>query len=479
MLSRVGKGGVFMGTTRVGGSTGAPDRTSSATATAVREAEETQAVTEQHPEIESTGGRPAITERDAGIRRAEVQLDGVVQEAHVRGMPIGESSSPQQIAARGQAAGLNTSESQRLRETLDHIPEGQREQEIQFLDRHVLSSPNADRALRTYMDARAQQDHYPERINDDIVHTLTRSVAEPRSGAATEGIMSTSQAQRSMVALSLMPDGDYQRVQSLMSRAGQRDGAPVAGADPQLERGLILESVGARLDRVGEAEHTATPGTAAHPASSMDQIEQYGGSIRGMQRNELIRNSTVMDVDGGTGGLQQQFTTSCAPTSAQITRAEADPIFALEAHQHPEVIESQQRSDLVAAGGVAVPRPGTGGVGMTLPGVLNDRATPFTGEAYARHHAEDNASSRTARLGEMETALERGADVPLRMQWDGDGGHFVVATDVRGAPGHREFLISDPYSGRATWYPESQLAGGHTTFPGTGTGRMTDIYLNE
>jgi hypothetical protein len=98
----------------------------------------------------------------------------------------------------------------------------------------------------------------------------------------------------------------------------------------------------------------------------MSEVETFADDIRGMKRDELILNTTLQDIDdvntstadsdniNGTNdtkvnndGLYQRFHDSCAPTSSQILRGEADPAYALKVRRD-DVREGDRR--IVVAG---------------------------------------------------------------------------------------------------------------------------------
>lgn len=392
----------------------------------------------------------------------------------------------EQAAAR-QGAPLTRAEQQRLESRLNNLHGTALQNEIQFLRDHVLGSPNADRALRTYLDLRDIQDRHPSRINDDIVHTLTRGVADRRTQAAAgaEGILGRTQALDAANALARMPQSEYQRVRTLLNQAGTRNGHPVSGADPQVERALILKAVAARRDEL------QNPGFwdrarmwFGKPSRSMNEIEQYAGQIRGMKRAQLIERSTVLDLDGDAQNeaLQQRFSTSCTPTSQQMARAESDPIYAWRLHQ--EAINStattgniadEQRNLLEGAGGRAVARGQAGGVGAWPEATLNNTVGPYTNRTYSRHDVANTSQDRATALDRIDSNLRSGVDVPIVVQWDSSGSHSMVISDVRGSGNNRQYLITDPWTGKTGWISRQDIVNGHTNFM-CGTGRLWVTY---
>jgi hypothetical protein len=451
-----------------------------------------------------TGGPPAgISPRDASQRRAEHDLSGVAQQAALRGGPgpTGASASgtatpaapvtPQSVATTGRNLGLTAAESTQLRNTLNAMPAAERRTELQFLQRHVLTSTNPDRALRTYMDLRTQHDAHPTRITNDVVHDLTRGVAHRRtdSSRGREGILtqeSANQAARAMVGMS---QRDYHHLQASVHDAGQRNGRTAPGSYPLGERALIYKAVGARADQltnptIGDRVRNAI----GLPSTAMRDVQTYAGQIQGMRHRDLIDQSTVQDLrdNNRAEALQQRFEDSCAPTSAQITRAEVDPIYARQLHQNAihgiaggNPIATEQSTLLNAGGGgVGTARPGPAGGGLSDPSVtttLNNHVGPATnGRVFNYQNYPDNnstpatrAASQTARgnaLNRIDAQLRRGHDVPIGVTWNGGGGHVVVMTDVRGQGNNRQYLVSDPYTGQTQWIRHRDIVNGNTNF---------------
>ncbi|MCI0417558.1 hypothetical protein L0222_32730 [bacterium] len=425
---------------------------------------------------------PRISDRDAAQRRTEHGIEGVARQAQLQGStPPGADTGGILRSARN--AGLNQQEVQRLETRLNSMTPETRAAEMRFINQNVFGTPNSDRALRTYLDVREQQDRYPSRISDSMVHTLTRAVAEPRSQTRNglEGVMSHQQALNTAVALTLMPEEHHARLQQTLDRAATRNGQPIPGGDPHYERALILKSLGARTGRLMETDSGPYNPTGPLPPTSsyIQEIEQFSDMMRGQNRNELLRRTTFTDIQGSGGGLQQVFRNSCAPTTAQIARAEADPIYAMSAHRNPAMVITQQQIQLERGGGVAVLRGESGGRGMAIDNVLNTQVSPYTGQNYVNRTVGNSDSARRAALDQMAENLRAGTDVPMRVEWSSTSAHFVLATDVRGTGNNRDFFITDPWTGSSRWYSQAELASGRTTFPGTDTGRLSDIYVPQ
>lgn len=215
------------------------------------------------------------------------------------------------------------------------------------------SGPNAERAEKTRESVAAIARGSPQagaRLVPEINGILVQGVANPRTTAANgqEGILGQRQADSAARTLANMPQAGFEQIQSLLRQAGQGPGGQVLpGADPAAEQALILKAVAARSMTVGNPD-AGGPGYV----QAMKEIQDFATEVRGMDRAELMRTTSVIDLDetvnssqvdpnaplasgdplGNNDGLFQRFQDSCTPTSSQIIRAEADPAYALELH---------------------------------------------------------------------------------------------------------------------------------------------------
>ncbi|MEW5742690.1 MAG: hypothetical protein AB1938_27480 [Myxococcota bacterium] len=169
-------------------------------------------------------------------------------------------------------------------------------------------------------------------LTPDIEQALLRGVAIRRSDSdrGQEGFLGPAQVRDAGEAVMKMSRRDHDELTQLLAKAGKKaDGTPIPGADADAERALILKAVAAR-----KKAFTGDDIDAA--ASAMKDIHTFADDIRGQKRDELIRTTTAIDLDGASNaeGLKQKFENTCGPTTAQLIRAEADPIFARRLHQN-------------------------------------------------------------------------------------------------------------------------------------------------
>jgi hypothetical protein len=241
------------------------------------------------------------------------------------------------------------------------------------------------------------------------------------------------------LALADMPPDLFEALQQLLARAGGRPTGGASRADADLERALILKAVGARrallrASRLDEIAKERGPLRATQAERALAEIRAFAEEIRGERREELVRSTTLIDVDSkhntsradpldllevdtdaDNDGLYQRYESSCAPTMAQLVLGEADPIFARALQRERgdpgpgSAAARQQRAVLTAARFVDAHRsnaprelsPEEGVVyrktGRLPPGVRYDGGNS-TLRAARQHRARVAAWAREARL---------------------------------------------------------------------------------
>lgn len=385
------------------------------------------------------------------------------------------------LGERAKAAGLSEAEAQKLQSILTNSKDYAAD--AKFV-RDLLGTENPARALRTFNDLDGMRKQHPDRITGDVMRALTLGVGEARTSATQgrEGILGKTQAMKAAEALVNMPANEYSLIKGAFNRAGQGGGV---ASDAHTERALILKATAARLDSLGNPSWIGEMlSQAGVPLPATKEILDYANTIRGRNNDELIRRSSVMDLDGDgvDEALQQRFSHSCGPAALQIARAEADPVYAWRLHNEAihststtGAIANEQKSVLEGNGGKAVARGSSGGVGMSIDDPLNDIVSPWSNRSYGRHDLANTNAARTGAVDYMEALLNNGVDVPIRVEWNSGGAHFLMATDVRGTGDNREFLVTDPWTGRTEWIRRADIVNGNTNFF-AGTGRLANYY---
>lgn len=452
----------------------------------------------------------------------------------------------------------------------------------------ALKGKNADRALATYAEVdelASKSKDGKTRINSEVMSELVGGVSTSRTDGdrGQAGILGARSARDSAQGLLNMNKEEYAQTETLLHQAGKApDGTPGPEADAGAEQALILKAVAARRDSfkhdVTDAVDAVSGGETANQAANRE-IAQFAKDIRGVKREDLIRSTSVIDIDdkntsttdpsnrkGGdtlvdNDGLFQRWLSSCGPTTSQMVRGEADPIYALKLRQNhfedndpnSEYAQEQKRV-LEANGGGAVSRLGdnarveitdkldqmklakqvsgaevsamkklmSGGKldsstrqqaqatlaklrgenaghptdaelaamkadagkvdnGMGLEPALDTIAGDQTHLKYQNTGMGDASGNlpTTGQLAHVDEKLKDGQDVPIRIGYNAGGGHFMMVSDVRGAPGaDRKYLVSDPWSGGTRWVAEADFKSGNfttTTFD-LGPASVSHVY---
>jgi len=115
------------------------------------------------------------------------------------------------------------------------------------------------------------------------------------------GVLTAYQASRIELAVMALSDGEYTSFRALLQNTGSA-----------MERAFLCKALAA--------------------GRSLSDMTDFAATIHGMSDNWLLRNLNVVDLneaDGVERGIIQQYGNSCGPTSVQVIRASADPIYAL------------------------------------------------------------------------------------------------------------------------------------------------------
>jgi hypothetical protein len=259
---------------------------------------------------------------------------------------------------------------------------------------------------------------------------------------ARVGVIEARMAARVPGAVSALADADYTALRGLLSNAGS-----------DTERAFILKAL-----------------ASGH---SMTEITTFAGTIHGMTDAWLIQNLNVLQITstsdtGGGTGIIQQFGNSCGPTSVQVLRAEADPIYALSLNSAgpigqassaavtnpttiPNVATAGEQSAILTShaaagtGGAPTNRASPGG-GAWVEADMNARKRA-TGVEYTRHDIGSDISVDQA-LAILTVGLGMGIDVPIVVgAKEGDFAHYVVVVRKDG----NRYQIHDVWAGQTVW----------------------------
>jgi hypothetical protein len=285
--------------------------------------------------------------------------------------------------------------------------------------------------------------------------------------AAKVGVIEARMADRVPGAVSALKDADYTALRTLLSNAGS-----------DTERAFILKAL-----------------ASGH---SLAEVTTFAGTIHGMTDAWLIQNLNVLQItsktDTGAGtGIIQQFGNSCGPTSVQVLRAEADPIYALSLNSAgpigqasqtavtnptsiPNTVTAGEQSTILTThaaagtGGAPVNRANPGG-GAWVESDMNARKQA-TGVEYKRRDIGSDVSIDQA-LAILTVNLGMGIDVPIIVgSREGDFAHYVVVVRKDG----KRYQIHDVWKGQTVWRTATDFRDGKLNLP---SGHMAISALAE
>jgi hypothetical protein len=237
-----------------------------------------------------------------------------------------------------------------------------------------------------------------------------------------------------------------------LRRAGRWTGLPEA--DRRTVAGL--------LDRAGSEPERAWLHKAVAAGHGPAELSGFADRIRGRDATWLDAHLSLID-RGGTGeqdrlgfDVRQYEDTTCGTTSLIVTRAEADPLYALSLTDGDFLINfAAERARVHDRTNVIWPEAfGTSPAGMA--GYLNENAAT-TGTRYHWRLADDtDPRAISATLREVLTAADRGHPVPIMV-----GGpvprHYVLVV------GHSagDVLLYEPTGGRTVRVSERDFLDGN------------------
>ena len=268
------------------------------------------------------------------------------------------------------------------------------------------------------------------------------------------GVLTAYQASRIEPAVMALADAEYTSFRALLQNAGSA-----------MERAFLCKALAA--------------------GRSLSDITDFAATIHGMSDNWLLRNLNVVDLneaDGVERGIIQQYGNSCGPTSVQVIRASADPIYALalrsagpieQASEHavsaPDTIPNQmlageQKAILdkhaaAGTGNLATDRTQPTG-GAWVEGEMNALASA-TGVTYQTRIVGTQITLDAA-LDVLRTNLTAGIFVPIVVGGSvGDTAHYVMAMAISG----NRIQIHDVATGDTVWRTEQEFKDSTLNLP--------------
>jgi hypothetical protein len=363
---------------------------------------------------------------------------------------------------QAKAAGLKPDEVKALGDYLFSLSKTDFGRESSLV-RDALKSDNAGRAMGTYVDLISARNASPKRITPDIVRDLVRGVGTSATGnhGGHKGVIGRHQAAQAAATLSEMSDSDYKSIAGALAKTGK---GGTAASSAENEGALILKAVAARRDAFSDPK-----------SGALNDVLRFADHIRGKPRSFNVSNTSLLAIDNQSYGLQQHWNNSCAPAAAEMLKGDTDPIYSLQMN----TLDTPHSTGLglfsVGEGLVLMANgqiPGNGG-GMTLEPALNAVDEPVTHRTYKPESVDSTPAGRAAAVNRLESLLDQGIDVPIRVEWANGGGHFQVLSDVQGKAPNRQFLLNDPFAGVSAWVTETDIA---TSPNSVFLAKLTTIY---
>jgi hypothetical protein len=247
------------------------------------------------------------------------------------------------------------------------------------------------------------------------------------------------------------------------------------------------------IDNAGSDLERAYLFKALAAGRNLADITNFSGRIRGRSERWLRRNLTLVNTAGGGGGVTQQYSDSCAPTTQQALHGQFDPIYALElrssgniAQQTPNALTDpttlanrrearEQRNLLTSGGGSLADRATGGGAGVSDTNYrqLVNRLASTTGVSYVARYIPGDLSWDQA-FRRMNRALDQGIAMPAGVTSPppSSGGHAVLLTRHEG----NRYQIHDPWTGQTVWKTRSEFRNNSLNLP-SGWNQMDMIMV--
>lgn len=268
------------------------------------------------------------------------------------------------------------------------------------------------------------------------------------------GVLTAYQAQRIEPAVMALSDDEYTAFRALLQSAGSK-----------MERAFLCKALAA--------------------SRSLSDIAEFAATIRGLSDNWLLRNLNVVDLneaDGVERGIIQQYGNSCGPTSVQVIRASADPIYALalrsagpieQASEHavsaPDTIPNQmlageQRAILDTHAATGTGNPATDRTQPTGGAWVEAEMNALAGATGVTYQTRIVGTQITldAALDVLRTNLTAGIFVPIVVGGSvGDTAHYVMAMAISG----NRIQIHDVATGDTIWRTEQDFKDSTLNLP--------------
>jgi hypothetical protein len=272
------------------------------------------------------------------------------------------------------------------------------------------------------------------------------------------------------------------------------------------------------LSRTGSQEEMDYLMKAVASGHKFSTVAVFADQIRGKSPDWLHKNLRITGDADNAPGLSQQWSCSCGPTTAEVVRAEMDPIYALTLNRRNKDLHAndprpgvddggktvgnhevgqEQKDELEKNGGKAVRRGEKGGEYSNIEGALTD-IQRWTGVEYETHGIE-SVDRRMKMPAGYQAEYDKNAEQNLRDSFkklDADladgipcamrvtdsknsGGHYVAITGVFGSGADKTYVIHDPWDGKTVYVKASDMEKGKVSPKIASWDEISTLYTSK
>ncbi|MCC7386432.1 MAG: hypothetical protein IT384_31630 [Deltaproteobacteria bacterium] len=286
-----------------------------------------------------------------------------------------------------------------------------------------------------------------------------------RDGPGTEGLVTPIQGAKALRRIQHMEPALRSFVDGLLNATAS-----------SAERAVLLKGIAARVTREDDP-------------SLRGELTELAGLVHGQSLDWMIAHTTAYGLET-QDGLQQAHVKSCAPTIAQLAKAENDPLAALAIALDPfdplderSLAAREQKRMLEAAGGEAVSLRLYALLEGKIPGGRGSDLRAFLEEALrdagigwnCYDWAGLTAKEKKSLLDIAEKRLLLGYDLPLFLTEPGTSeGHYRLLTDVTYEQGRRAWRVHDTILGKSRYLSDDAFLKGPFAAPDV---VLSSLYL--
>jgi hypothetical protein len=327
-----------------------------------------------------------------------------------------------------------------------------------------------------------------KRIDSDMLCSITTGVDDQKETGKgdetdTRGSLSRRGARDAVKAMINMPEEEFQSVKNGLDEVKQApvktgpDGKMIKGEladadDATTRQAVMLQAIAARRDNFDK--ESDGNGESQKGTNAQEELSQLADKLQNMSKDEIVKKTS-------SAGVTQGYANTCAQTTAQVQKADYDPIYAMKLNDDPQSAFAEQKKLHEESAQGARVRAKDGSEDGVRGGDVQTHADHALDEMSDTTHLKYQKSDKDGELryGEkaldptdastsekqaeqshrLDGALQDGQTVPIsvRSQF---GGHSMSVSNVRGEPGKKQYFVHDPMSGKSQWVSEQAFQDG-------------------